>query len=99
MGEYSYTYDPNNRPTIASITITGDTWCQTTNVTLRLDMPEPTVFLKLKFPVVSIIRPTANVTTLITQSRDASCNSAGAGVSPLNSEEINREIRWRPRRP
>ena len=38
--------------------------------------------LKRKFPVVSIIRPTSNVTTLITQSRDASCNSAGAGVSP-----------------
>jgi V8-like Glu-specific endopeptidase len=34
VGEYPY---PNNRPTIASITISGDKRCQRTNVTLRLD--------------------------------------------------------------
>jgi secreted trypsin-like serine protease len=45
LGEYPYNYDPNHVPTIASITITGDAWCHTTNVTLRLDTAEVQDFL------------------------------------------------------
>jgi Trypsin len=37
---------PNNVPTIASITITGDAWCHTTNVTLRLDIDATRLFLE-----------------------------------------------------
>jgi secreted trypsin-like serine protease len=36
----------NNVPTIASITITGDAWCHTTNVTLRLDIDATRTFLE-----------------------------------------------------
>jgi secreted trypsin-like serine protease len=43
LGEYPY---PNNVPVIASTTITGDSWCQTTNVTLRLDTQPVRDFLK-----------------------------------------------------
>jgi secreted trypsin-like serine protease len=43
VGTYPY---PNNVPTIASITITGDSWCQTTNVTLRLDIAATRDFLR-----------------------------------------------------
>jgi hypothetical protein len=49
FGEYPYDYDNNpdteNVPVIASTTITGDSWCQTTNVTLRLDTTEVQGFL------------------------------------------------------
>ena len=45
LGEYPYNYDANHVPTIASITITGDAWCHTTNVTLRLDTAEVQDFL------------------------------------------------------
>ena len=43
FGVYPY---PNNVPTIASITITGDNWCKSTNVTLRLDTEPVRAFLK-----------------------------------------------------
>jgi hypothetical protein len=51
FGEYGSDYDndPNTslpRPTIASTTITGDTWCKATNVTLRLDTEPVRAFLK-----------------------------------------------------
>jgi secreted trypsin-like serine protease len=42
VGEGPY---PNNVPVIASTTITGDSWCQTTNVTLRLDTTSARDFL------------------------------------------------------
>jgi secreted trypsin-like serine protease len=42
VGEYPYA---NNVPTIAGITITGDTWCKSTNVTLRLDTESVQAFL------------------------------------------------------
>jgi hypothetical protein len=45
VGEYPYNYDPNNVPTIASTTITGDGWCNSTNVTLRLDTKPARDFL------------------------------------------------------
>jgi secreted trypsin-like serine protease len=45
VGEYPYNYDPNNVPTIASTTITGDGWCNSTNVTLRLDTKSARDFL------------------------------------------------------
>jgi hypothetical protein len=46
VGEYPYNYDPNNVPIIASTTITGDTWCKSTNVTLRLDTEPVRNFLR-----------------------------------------------------
>jgi hypothetical protein len=45
LGEYPYNYDPNHLPIIASTTITGDTWCKSTNVTLRLDTRPVRAFL------------------------------------------------------
>jgi hypothetical protein len=49
LGEYQYDYDKNpdteNIPIIASTTITGDTWCKATNVTLRLDTQSVRGFL------------------------------------------------------
>jgi secreted trypsin-like serine protease len=45
VGEYPYNYDPNNVPIIASTTITGDGWCNSTNVTLRLDTASARGFL------------------------------------------------------
>jgi len=49
-GRYDSDYDsylatPLPAPTLASITITGDSWCQTTNVTLRLDTQSSRAFL------------------------------------------------------
>jgi hypothetical protein len=50
FGEYPYDYDNNpsteNVPVIAGITITGDTWCKATNVTLRLDTEPVRTFLR-----------------------------------------------------
>jgi hypothetical protein len=46
LGEYPYNYDSSHVPTIASITITGDSWCKTTNVTLRLDIKPVRDFLR-----------------------------------------------------
>ena len=50
LGEYGINYDtdpetPLPAPTIAGITITGDTWCKSTNVTLRLDTDSVRRFL------------------------------------------------------
>jgi hypothetical protein len=49
LGEYPYDYDKNpateNVPIIAGTTITGDTWCKATNVTLRLDTKSARDFL------------------------------------------------------
>jgi secreted trypsin-like serine protease len=45
VGEYPYNYDLNNVPIIASTTITGDGWCNSTNVTLRLDTASARGFL------------------------------------------------------
>jgi hypothetical protein len=49
LGEYPYDYDNNpdteNVPIIAGTTITGDTWCKATNVTLRLDTGPVQTFL------------------------------------------------------
>jgi hypothetical protein len=45
LGEYPYNYDPNHVPILASTTITGDTWCKSTNVTLRLDTRPVRAFL------------------------------------------------------
>jgi secreted trypsin-like serine protease len=42
LGTYPY---PNDVPVIAGITITGDTWCKATNVTLRLDTESVRKFL------------------------------------------------------
>jgi secreted trypsin-like serine protease len=49
-GRYGYAYDNDPatslpKPTIASTTITGDTWCKATNVTLRLDTASARGFL------------------------------------------------------
>jgi hypothetical protein len=51
FGEYGSDYDNDPatslpRPTIASTTITGDTWCKATNVTLRLDTTKVRDFLR-----------------------------------------------------
>jgi hypothetical protein len=52
LGTYPYEYDyksnllTDNVPVIAGTTITGDSWCQTTNVTLRLDIDATRTFLK-----------------------------------------------------
>jgi hypothetical protein len=49
LGEYPYDYDNNpateNVPIIAATTITGDNWCKSTNVTLRLDTESSRAFL------------------------------------------------------
>jgi Trypsin len=54
VGEYGINYDtdpatPLPAPTIASITNTGDTWCNSTNVTLRLDTATARTFLSRPF--------------------------------------------------
>jgi hypothetical protein len=50
VGRFGYDYDNDPatslpRPTIAGTTITGDTWCKATNVTLRLDTESVRKFL------------------------------------------------------